>query len=442
MTSVVLFRGLKGSAVSIVTVVMGFLQICAGVILLQLSKSAKDVPDAAVFAGDLDQVRTVAEQEEPESEPKADAIRGAAAIIRRLSTPRQKMEAAEARRVHEDRLKDQMEPIRENEFVKWDGLKRRKTLRRDHEPALERRKTLHPPLGMAHFPDEEEESRNNRPNTGDSEEHGGFNGGFMNSFRRRAHSTISLGSSRNRGRKNPGPKSQLHSVTLTENALPPYQTESTPSSSHPGGTMEMSHVFGLPPDLHAHGGDGASDQNHSHGVDGHGNPIRWADRVEHENVRPTSSLAPTPPPHGATRSFSFQNVFHRRKSDTQTESSHRRRPSSRLGLGSRQGTRENGNSNFDRSGTEEEQVGLVKRDSNAMLPLPDYTSEDEDWALQDKKEEKDSPASAPSLREKDESEDFDAERQQWIDSGISPQRRGPPPSARRRDDQDPGDAFI
>lgn len=50
---------------------MGFLQICAGVILLQLSKSAKNVPDAEVFRGDLDQVRTVAEQEEPEYEPKA-----------------------------------------------------------------------------------------------------------------------------------------------------------------------------------------------------------------------------------------------------------------------------------------------------------------------------------------------------------------------------------
>jgi len=50
---------------------MGFFQICAGVVLLQLSKSAKNVPDAEVFRGDLDQVRTVAEQEEPEYEPKA-----------------------------------------------------------------------------------------------------------------------------------------------------------------------------------------------------------------------------------------------------------------------------------------------------------------------------------------------------------------------------------
>lgn len=76
VTSAILFRGFAGSVQSIITVVLGFLQICAGVVLLQLSKSSKDVPDAAVFNGDLDQVRTVAEQEEPESEPKADAIRG------------------------------------------------------------------------------------------------------------------------------------------------------------------------------------------------------------------------------------------------------------------------------------------------------------------------------------------------------------------------------
>jgi hypothetical protein len=58
---------------------MGFLTICSGVVLLQLSKSAKDVPDTAVFSGDLDQIHTIAEQEQPETEPKADAIRGPAA---------------------------------------------------------------------------------------------------------------------------------------------------------------------------------------------------------------------------------------------------------------------------------------------------------------------------------------------------------------------------
>src|ERR1700759_3682715 len=84
ITSAVLFRGFKGTATQIITVVFGFLTICSGVVLLQLSKSAKDVPDTAVFTGDLDQVRTVAEQEEPEYEPRADTMRGTAAIIRAI----------------------------------------------------------------------------------------------------------------------------------------------------------------------------------------------------------------------------------------------------------------------------------------------------------------------------------------------------------------------
>ncbi len=53
VTSAVLFQGFKGSAVTIATVIMGFLVICSGVVLLQMSKSAKDLPDAALFKGDL-----------------------------------------------------------------------------------------------------------------------------------------------------------------------------------------------------------------------------------------------------------------------------------------------------------------------------------------------------------------------------------------------------
>lgn len=105
---------------------MGFFVICAGVVLLQLSKSAKDVPDTAVFAGDLDQLRTIAEQEQPESEPKADAIRGAAAIVRRFSTARQKWEIDEIKRLHAEKQQD-LEPVAEGEHIEWDGLRRRRT---------------------------------------------------------------------------------------------------------------------------------------------------------------------------------------------------------------------------------------------------------------------------------------------------------------------------
>ncbi|KAL4968536.1 DUF803 domain membrane protein [Aspergillus stella-maris] len=152
ISSAILFRGFKGSAMQIATVILGFLQICAGVVLLQLSKSAKDVPDAAVFKGDLDQIREVVTQEEPETEPKADAIRGTAAIIRRLSTPRRNVEAEEARRYFNERNEDNLKPPAENEIVEWDGLRRRKTVISEKSPR--RAPSLpFPPLGMSKLPD-------------------------------------------------------------------------------------------------------------------------------------------------------------------------------------------------------------------------------------------------------------------------------------------------
>ncbi len=123
LTSAILFQGFKGSVTSIVTVVNGFLTICSGVVLLQLSKSAKDVPDAAVFSGDLDQIQTIAEQEQSETEPKADAIRGTAALVRRFSMARQNMEVEELKRLHEEKMRERLAPVSEDgspEF-EWDG---------------------------------------------------------------------------------------------------------------------------------------------------------------------------------------------------------------------------------------------------------------------------------------------------------------------------------
>ncbi|KAF8241634.1 DUF803-domain-containing protein [Wilcoxina mikolae CBS 423.85] len=162
VTSAILFRGFKGSPSSIATVVMGFLQICSGVVLLQLSKSSKNVPDTEIFRGDLDQIRTVAEQSEPESEPKADAIRGTAAIIRRLSVARQQAEVDEARKIYEERVRDLHTPLPPGELVEWDGVRRRVTISgasRGPPVGTSRRNTLsgqHPPLGMSRIPDEEE----------------------------------------------------------------------------------------------------------------------------------------------------------------------------------------------------------------------------------------------------------------------------------------------
>lgn len=161
------------------SVIMGFLQICAGVILLQLSKSAKNVPDTEVFRGDLDQVRTVAEQEEDEFEPKAgkkssllqiemalvadpyylDAIRGAAAIIRRFSVVRQEKEAAEAHRILDERMRETQIQHLAAPMNEWDDPRRRIPSGRDSGGRPRRRNTTataHPPLGLTRIPDVEE----------------------------------------------------------------------------------------------------------------------------------------------------------------------------------------------------------------------------------------------------------------------------------------------
>ena len=415
-----LFRGFKGKPdnpiVPIVTVILGFLQICAGVVLLQLSKSAKDVPDAAVFTGDLDQVRTVAEQEEPESEPKADAIRGTAAIVRRFSTARQKMEAAEAKRVHEERLKDQMEPIGENEQVEWDGLRRRKTVLSSHSAGtgLQRQKSVHPPLGMTHFPDEDD--LESRPSTTDVYGSGGFNGGFVSSIKKRAQSTLHPGQRKNLGAGTPDSRSPIHPVALTEIMIPSHKGEDTPGMPYPpnsDGAMEMNHVYGLPPGLR---GDPPTEVSHSPQPP----HIAFSEEIGRDRAHSRSSLAPHPPPHAAKRQFSFQNVFNKHKNEAPAQNSHNAplRPTSRLGLGSRQGSKDHSIPGI-KSATEEERLGLVKGDSTAMLPLPDYEEEEDDWGLERRHK---APTTASPISEEKDLEDFGARRQSWEGSEGSEER--------------------
>ncbi|KAL8662323.1 MAG: hypothetical protein Q9168_008276, partial [Polycauliona sp. 1 TL-2023] len=351
ITSAVLFRGFAGSAKPIITMVLGFLQICAGVVLLQLSKSSKDVPDSAVFSGDLDQVRTVAEQQEPESEPKADAIRGAAAIIRRISMSRQKIEAEEAKRVHDERLRDQMEPIGENERVEWDGLRRRKTVLNGPAQGLQRRKTLHPPLGMAYFPDDDD-VRGSRGNPDDDEEQQQrLDAGFMNSLKRKAQTSLHPG----QWRTGPSePRSPAYPMPLTEiSVLPQKGVEYSEHPPQADGSGDSTHVFGLPQGLN-------SPQFTSDDA-----LRRLAPPSHHQS---SNSLAPTPPPHSAKRQFSFQNAFRRRKSDVRPKSSDAIRPISRSGVNSRSGNKDP----LIKSATEEERLGLVKGDSTHSLPPPDY----------------------------------------------------------------------
>ncbi|KXT14272.1 hypothetical protein AC579_1272 [Pseudocercospora musae] len=329
VTSAVLFRGFHGTSTQIIDVVMGFLTICSGVILLQLAKSSKDVPDTKVLSGDLNQIRTVAEVEEKEYEPRADTIRGGAGIVRALSTVRTRREAEEAKRIHEER----MEPIGENEVVEWDGLRRRTTVS-TAGGSVRRTKTIHPPLGMSHMPDSDQVSEP------DSEVHPGFFGRIGRNFtqrRQRGHSPVPLDS---------------------------VQADNSDAKAH---------VYGLPEGLRRHENEYSDTAYKSHVASASGSQhIHWAggerDRADSQN----SSLAPPrPPPHGAggtRRQFSFQNVtnvFSRNKSDAGSADGSRSISRGALSFASRRSSKEYPTGN---NTTEEERLGLVHGDSHKVLP--------------------------------------------------------------------------
>jgi len=372
---------------------MGFLVICAGVVILQLSKSAKDVPDAAVFAGDLDQVRTIAEQEQPESEPKADAIRGAAAIVRRFSQARQKMEMDEARRLYEEKQMD-LAPIGENEQIEWDGLRRRRTtlgsnprgsnprLRTPGEnstpfPQFEaiHTPTQHPPLGMSRFPDESDSDHDEeRPRTG------GLGSSFFGSMRERAKS---INRSR-RGTSNQPVQSPMHPVPLTEIAIPVYKGADAQGSPYYGHDHDdPTHTFGLPAGLREHKTEyeGAGGEGGRH-VTIEESSGRTGSRGS--SLHPDSGAGPVPPPHSARRQFSFQNVFRKGQGQAipQSESEATSPPHSnirpqlaRKGLSARRLSHVSPT----KGATEEERLGLVKGDTRSgREPVDDVDNEDDD----------------------------------------------------------------
>ncbi|KAJ5232728.1 hypothetical protein N7468_005684 [Penicillium chermesinum] len=334
ITSAVLFRGFKGTGIQIATVIMGFLQICSGVVLLQLSKSAKDVPDAAVFKGDLDQIREVVTQEEPESEPKADSIRGAASILRRISTARRTMETEEARRFFHDRNEDTLRPPGENEIIEWDGLRRRKTVLGEgptmarsmasRSPSL--RHPPLPPLGMSRFPDDEDEGR---PSTKQS-----------------ARSYLSDMRSRTPSVRNP--QQWLPLREQDEKHLPESM-----------GMTDMGHQGH--PDTEYHGAETRHGRQRSDTT----RSIHWAD----------GEVAHLSPAHTAQRQFSFNSIFNRMKSGS--DSSAKRPMSPPKGILRR-------TQNFDdsmRAATEEERLGLVKGDSrNSFEPTETLGEKLDRWS--------------------------------------------------------------
>ncbi|OWP03565.1 DUF803 domain membrane protein [Marssonina coronariae] len=377
ITSVILFRGFKGTPTSIVTVVLGFFTICAGVVLLQLSKSAKDVPDAAVFAGDLDQVRTIAEQEQSEMEPKADAIRGTAAIVRRISQARDKMQLAEAKRLHEEKQQD-LASIGENERIEWDGLRRRRTTfgansvrsRGNTTPFSEFHAPTpmqHPPLGMSRFPtDSDSDHEDQRPHTGSSM-----------SFFQRAKSIV--GPRSRSGTMKPHAQSPLHPVPLTEISTSVYKSNVDGPDNSPGNAyygqenQGQHHTYHLPLGKTEYQGAAGERERHIKIVEEH--PRLGSSGSFHP------SIAPTPPPHSARRQFSFQNIFKKGQSQVQSsaDESHAqqqpRSPMVRTGLGNRRGS-----TPAVKSATEEERLGLVQGDTTTGLrpTLPSYQDIDEE----------------------------------------------------------------
>jgi magnesium transporter len=285
-------------------------------------------------------VREVAEQEQPETEPKADAIRGTAALIRRISVSRQKMEEQEARRLREEKLQDQLEPLRENEEVHWDGLRRRKTVigERGYGPPV-RRKTLHPPLGMSHFPEPEDDEHHD-------EEH---NSGFFENLRHRTTSIMHPQHAKHALNDPTDTRSPMHPVALTEINVHGKQPD-TPIVPYGPGSLEEAeeHIYGLPPSL----------RNQTTAYSPRSKPLP----KQPSNI----SLAPNPPPHGNRRQFSFTNVFSRKSNASRTDLDEPLPPPSRAGMGSR------GSSSHDikramKNATEEERLGLVRGDSHHAL---------------------------------------------------------------------------
>ncbi|KAK3318939.1 magnesium transporter NIPA-domain-containing protein [Apodospora peruviana] len=415
ITSAILFQGFKGTALSIITVVMGFLTICSGVVLLQLSKSAKDVPDAAVLAGDLDQIQTIAEQEQPETEPKADAIRGTAAIIRRLSSARPKMEMKELERLHEERARETLEPVNENGVAEfeWDGLRRRRTtlgsqrLRSATSPApfTLSPPTPHPPLGWSHFPTEEELAEANRPASPALSS-------IVGTIRNRARSVLLPGHPdfRAGGSDVAAAKVQspMHPVQLTEITVPTQKAGDEPTPYY-GASGQA--AYGRPrPSSARRQGSGASGSSSSRRVQ-FGGDHRYAAADGGDGV--STHKPPTPPPHSARRQFSFQNVFKRHQAHGGHGSDGAHAESSqRPGTGGSRPFSSRGFSNPHlKDVSEEERLGLVQgdsRNSQSMPALQRYDTYDEDY---------------------DEDEDVDAytdEKQSRYGPSIthSPPRRG------------------
>ncbi|KLU82278.1 non-imprinted in Prader-Willi/Angelman syndrome region protein 2 [Magnaporthiopsis poae ATCC 64411] len=450
IASSVLFQGFKGTATSIITVVNGFLTICAGVVLLQLSRSAKDVPDAAVFKGDLDQIHTIAEQEQSETDPKADAIRGTAAIIRRLSSARLKMEADELKRMHEEKQQEALAPLNEDGAqFEWDGIRRRRTTygsarsRAMTPPSLNPfgspAPAQHPPLGWSHFPTQEELDALDRPSSP------GALSSIVGTIRTRARSVFvppqsAPGTAHDDDDPNKNVQDPLHPVPLTDiNVHGRGNGQDLESGVYNNGKSPSKARY----------------QDSTLSVPGttHGAPPGRPRGVS--EVSDVSSLGPppTPPAHGTRRQFSFQrfglglglrhgnNSPQQQHQQQQPQQSHAHGNAAGVGGGDgaadsphpsssrRPGSlvaRARGYSNPQaQEASEEERLGLVTGDSRSLPSLPRYGDvvyEDEELESFPSEESKEAKygrgiTSSPSKQLADEDDEtvaeYEARRKRW-----------------------------
>jgi hypothetical protein len=293
-------------------------------------------------------------------------MRGAGAIIRSISKARQSRQFEEAKRLQEEHHLS-MTPIGENEQIEFDGIRRRRTiigqpgtrgsvrghagspLNPDNRPAstipgsVVRRKSLHPPLGMSRFPDEEELHEEE------------IHPGFLDHFRRKNRSSKTLP---------PTPRPDDY-------PLSPVKTESSTIVSRDSSGTPREHIYGAPTNLKH------EDTSYHGQTDG--------SHIQFQEPERLLSPPPPPPPHGgAKRQFSFQNPFHKRGHSG--EGSSTSRPVSRGGL-SFTGRKASGTVSSQQGITEEERLGLVHGDSNNSINRvrtqspPEYSDPEEEWQM-------------------------------------------------------------
>ena len=358
-----------------------------------------------------------------------DAIRGAAAIIRRISVARQEKEAAEAHRIFEERVQDaQNQHLGVQNNFEWDGVRRRVTWNGGlgGRPRRNTTATAHPPLGLARIPDIEEGANeepeiNCKPSQRVSNRRrslsvdtgmapGGVYRGFSHQdlnpdeFQSIWQKTKSLFVPKARSQRSIKSSYSSHSTdnSITEHSPLPMIDVQRPATSVQN---KGSPVLGAPssPRLHflqpspnytihrdwAYNSSGsgyhASDVSPRHGNDPSiltTHDCSVSVNSEKSGLRPDSRKQPG-------RQFSFQNIFksaHRRNASA--ESTH---SVTRKSLGSRKPPTEEGftmiDSRTSNEKTEEELLGLVKGDKSSTREgsLPLYMDTPSDSESDDEK---------------------------------------------------------